>query len=202
MSFTPTSLQLAAQTEAAVHVPTLVHAIWLIPALPLLTLLILIAFGRRLGEPFAGWVAFAGMVGSFVASVCAWAGLRGLNGEERSYVQQIFTWIHVGSFRVDLALLADPLSITMCLFVTFVGTLIFLYSIGYMHGDPDFSKFFIYLSFFAMSMLILVTGSSLLGDLPRLGGRRRRVLLPHRVLVPGRRQLQCREEGVHHQPSR
>ncbi len=162
MSFSTTSSQLAAQTEAAVHVPTLVHAIWLIPALPLLALLILIAFGRRIGEPVAGWIAVGGMVGSFAASVCTWFGLRSLNGEERSYVQQLFTWIHVGSFRVDLALLVDPLSVTMCLFVTFVGLLIFLYSIGYMHGDPDFSKFFIYLSFFALSMLILVTGSSLL----------------------------------------
>jgi NADH-quinone oxidoreductase subunit L len=153
---------LAAQAEVVHHVPTLVHAVWLIPALPLLALLVLIAFGRRIGEPYAGWVAVAGMVGAFVATVCTWIGLRGLDGEERSYVQQIFTWVSVGSFHVDLSLLVDPLSITMCLFVTFVGSMIFIYAIGYMHGDADFSKFFIYLSFFALSMLVLVTGSSLL----------------------------------------
>jgi NADH-quinone oxidoreductase subunit L len=153
---------LAAQTEVVHHVPTLVHAVWLIPALPLLALLVLIAFGRRIGEPYAGWIAVAGMVGAFVATVCTWFGLRGLDGEERSYVQQIFTWMSVGSFHVDLSLLVDPLSVTMCLFVTFVGSMIFVYAIGYMRGDADFSKFFIYLSFFALSMLVLVTGSSLL----------------------------------------
>ena len=161
MSFAPSTL-LAAQAEVAHHVPTLVHAVWLIPALPLLALLVLIAFGRRIGEPIAGWIAVAGIVGAFVATVCTWIGLRGLDGEERAYVQQIFTWISVGNFHVDLSLLVDPLSVTMCLFVTFVGSMIFIYAIGYMRGDPDFSKFFIYLSFFALSMLVLVTGSRLL----------------------------------------
>ena len=61
-----------------------------------------------------------------------------------------------------MAFLADPLSITMCLFVTGVGTLIHLYAIGYMHGDPKFSKFFLYLNLFAFSMLMLVLGENLL----------------------------------------
>ena len=68
----------------------------------------------------------------------------------------------VGSLKVDLAFLADPLSITMCLFVTGIGTLIHLYAIGYMHGDPRFSKFFLYLNLFAFSMLVLVLGENML----------------------------------------
>jgi NADH-quinone oxidoreductase subunit L len=64
--------------------------------------------------------------------------------------------------HVDLAFLADPLSITMALFVTGIGTLIHLYAIGYMHGDPKFSKFFIYLNLFVFSMLMLVMGENLL----------------------------------------
>ncbi len=156
------SLSLLAHGSVAPEVPTLVHAIWLVPALPIAAFVILVAFGRRLGEPAAGWVAVAGMVGAFIASVCTWIGLRSMHGEERSYVQKLFTWIAVGNFHVDLAFLVDPLSVTMCLFVTLVASVIFMYSIGYMKGDPDFSKFFIYLSFFAMSMLILVTGSSML----------------------------------------
>ena len=148
--------------EASRHIPTLVHAIWLIPALPLAAFVLLVAFGRRIGEPFAGWVAAAGMAGAFVASVLTWIGLRQLPGDARSYDQNLFTWIGAGRFHVELGFLVDPLSVTMCLFVTFVATIIFVYSIGYMHGDADFSKFFIYLSFFAASMLILVTGSSLL----------------------------------------
>ena len=84
------------------------------------------------------------------------------DGDDRTHVVKVFTWLPVGSLHVDMAFLVDPLSMTMCLFVTGVGTLIFMYSIGYMHGDPKFSKFFLYLSLFGFSMLMLVLGSNLL----------------------------------------
>src|SRR5207342_3468598 len=71
-------------------------------------------------------------------------------------------WIPAGGFRVDVGFLMDPLSITMCLFITGIATLIHLYSIGYMHGDPRFSKFFVYLNLFVFSMLMLVLGDNLL----------------------------------------
>jgi NADH-quinone oxidoreductase subunit L len=74
----------------------------------------------------------------------------------------MFKWIPVGSLNIDAAILADPLSITMALFITGIGTLIHLYAIGYMHGDPKFSKFFLYLNLFAFSMLMLVMGENLL----------------------------------------
>jgi NADH-quinone oxidoreductase subunit L len=77
-------------------------------------------------------------------------------------VQTLFSWIPVGSLQVDVGFLVDPLSITMALFVTGVSTLIHLYSIGYMHGDPDYPKFFVYLNLFVFSMLMLVLGSNLL----------------------------------------
>lgn len=161
MTIDPTMLT-AATTLAAQSTPTLVHAVWLIPALPIAAFVVLVAFGRRLGEPFAGWLAVAGMAGAFVASVLTWIGLKQMPGDERAFEQNLFTWIGAGTFHVDLGFLVDPLSVTMSLFVTFVATIIFIYSIGYMKGDPDFSKFFVYLSFFAFSMLILVNGSSLL----------------------------------------
>ena len=82
--------------------------------------------------------------------------------EERADVVTLFEWLPVGSLHVDMAFLADPLSITMCLFVTGIGSLIHLYAIGYMHGDPKFSKFFLYLNLFAFSMLMLVLGDNLL----------------------------------------
>ena len=72
------------------------------------------------------------------------------------------TWLPVGGLQVDVGFLVDPLSITMALFVTGIGTLIHLYSIGYMHGDPKFSKFFVYLNLFVFSMLMLVLGDNLL----------------------------------------
>ena len=136
--------------------------IWLIPALPLAGFLILVAFGRRLGDPRAGYVASALLAGSFVVTVVAFLDLLGTDAEERSYVVTLFEWLPVGSLQVDMAFLADPLSIAMCLFVTGVGTLIHVYSIGYMHGDPKFSKFFCYLNLFAVSMLVLVLGENLL----------------------------------------
>src|SRR5205085_7771796 len=67
-----------------------------------------------------------------------------------------------GGFKVDVGFLADPLSIAMALFITGIGTLIHLYSIGYMHGDEKFSKFFVYLNLFVFSMLMLVLGSNML----------------------------------------
>ena len=140
----------------------MVEAAWLIPAFPLAGFLFLMAFGRRLGEPVAGWVATAAIGGSFLSTVTVFLGLVAEEPDDRFFIQKIFTWVPSGSFVVDLGFLVDPLSITMCLFITGVGTLIHLYSVGYMHGDEDFSKFFVYLNAFAASMLLLVLGDNLL----------------------------------------
>ena len=88
--------------------------------------------------------------------------MLGKDAEERTKYLVMFKWIPVGSLNIDAAILADPLSITMALFITGIGTLIHLYAIGYMHGDPKFSKFFLYLNLFAFSMLMLVMGENLL----------------------------------------
>jgi NADH-quinone oxidoreductase subunit L len=70
--------------------------------------------------------------------------------------------VPAGGLRVDVGFLADPLSITMALFITGVSALIHMYAIGYMHGDADFTKFFVYMNLFVFSMLMLVLGSNLL----------------------------------------
>jgi len=137
-------------------------AVWLIPALPLAGFLILLVAGKRLGEPAAGWLATLMCAGSFVASVVVFVGLLGENEESRQFTQTLFEWVPAGGLRVDVGFLADPLSITMALFVTGVSALIHLYAIGYMHGDADFSKFFVYMNLFVFSMLMLVLGSNLL----------------------------------------
>jgi len=136
--------------------------VWLIPALPLAGFVFLMVFGRRLGEPVAGWVATAAMAGSFLATVGVFLDLLGLDAHDRRSVTTLFTWVPAGDLSVDVGFLADPLSLTMCLFITGVGACIHLYSIGYMHGDADFSKFFVYLNLFAFSMLMLVLGDNLL----------------------------------------
>ena len=141
----------------------MLELVWLIPALPLAGFLFLLAFGRRLGEPGAGWVAtLASAPGrSSPPSWCSPASL-GEDHQHRSHVVTLFEWLPAGGLSVDVGFLADPLSITMALFVTGVGALIHLYSIGYMHGDPGFSKFFVYLNLFVFSMLMLVLGDNLL----------------------------------------
>ena len=137
------------------------NLMWLIPAFPLVGFLAILIGGPRLSER-AGWLATTMMAGSFVSSIVVFAGLLERSGEERQVVKHLFTWMRVGSFDASVTLLADPLSITMCLFITGVATLIHLYAIGYMHGDPKFTKFFLYLNLFAASMLVLVLGGNLL----------------------------------------
>jgi NADH-quinone oxidoreductase subunit L len=137
------------------------HAIWLLPALPLAGFVIILVAGRRLGDPLAGWLATATVTAAFACSVAAFFELLSRPEDRRTESSVIFTWLPVGGLKVDLGFLADPLSITMALFVTGVGALIHLYGIGYMKGDPKFSKFFLYLNLFVFSMLILVLGSNL-----------------------------------------
>ncbi|NBO06210.1 MAG: NADH-quinone oxidoreductase subunit L, partial [Actinobacteria bacterium] len=136
--------------------------VWLIPALPLAGALVLIVFGARIGEPRAGWLATLATASSFAVTVAVYFELLGRSAEERLHVVSLFEWIPVGSLQIDLAFLGDPLSITMALFVTGIGSLIHLYAIGYMHGDPKFAKFFLYLNLFVFSMLMLVLGENLL----------------------------------------
>ena len=136
--------------------------VYLVPLLPLLGFITLLVAGRRLGEPMAGWLATAAIGGSFLAAVGTWVGLIGLDEHDRRVTHTVFEWVPVGDFSVDVGFLVDPLSVAMVLFVTGIGTLIHLYSIGYMHGDANFSKFFLYLNLFAFSMLMLVLGDNLL----------------------------------------
>ena len=140
----------------------MLNLVWLIPALPLAGFLLILLFGRVLGEPRAGILATAMTASSFVVVVGVYLDLLSRTAEERHHVVTLFSWLPVGSLQVDMALLADPLSVTMALFVTGIGSLIHLYAIGYMHGDPKFSKFFLYLNLFVFSMLMLVLGENLL----------------------------------------
>jgi NADH-quinone oxidoreductase subunit L len=134
----------------------------LVPALPLAGFLVLLFAGRRIGDPGAGWVAALACAGSFAATVVVFAGLLAEDDHHRVHTERLFEWIPVGNLQVDVALLIDPLSVTMALFVTGIGTLIHLYSVGYMHGDRDYPRFFVYLNLFVFSMLVLVLADSFL----------------------------------------
>ncbi len=140
----------------------MVYAAWAMLALPLLGFLVLLAFGRKLGDPGAGWVGTTAITGSFVAALVTLSGvLSHHGGAHREISHSLFTWIAVGGLDIKAAILTDPLSMTMALFVTGVSALIHLYSIGYMKGDRDYPKFFVYLNLFVFSMLLLVLGGNL-----------------------------------------
>ncbi|HUF96642.1 MAG TPA: NADH-quinone oxidoreductase subunit L [Ilumatobacter sp.] len=140
----------------------MLDVIWLIPAFPLAGFLTILLFGRRLGDPVAGFLAAGAVLGSFVVSVGAYFDLLSLDEHDREHIETLFSWVPVSSLQVDMAFLADPLSLTMCLFVTGIAFLIHLFAIGYMHGDPKFSKFFLYLNLFVLSMTLLILGENLL----------------------------------------
>ncbi len=140
----------------------MLHLTYLIILLPLVGFGILLAAGRRLGDPAAGWVGTIAVVASFAVSVGVYLSLLQVNAPVRSYGQDLWSWIPVDRLQVHAALYVDPLSMTMVLFITGISSLIHLYSIGYMKGDRDFPKFFLYMNLFVASMLILVLGSNLL----------------------------------------
>jgi NADH-quinone oxidoreductase subunit L len=134
----------------------MIDLIWLSIALPALGALVLLFFGKRMREPLAGWIATGTVAVSFLIALIAAADFFA-GGAQGEHVV-LFEWMP--GLGVDAALLWDPLSAVMTLVVTGVGSLIHLYSIGYMHGDPRFGRFFAYLNLFIMSMLILVLGDN------------------------------------------
>ena len=134
---------------------------WLIPVVPALSAAFLLLFGKRLGKLSAA-VAILACGFSATASTLVFVALQARDEAHRTVISHVATWIDAGTLQVDWALLLDPLSAVMLLLVTWVGLLIHIYSLGYMHGDELYHRFFAYLNLFVASMLILVTGSSLL----------------------------------------
>jgi len=135
-----------------------VGAAWLIPVVPLVGFVVVLALGRWL-RTRADAVAIAAASVSFLVSVAV--AVRVVS-EPASYLRPMPTWIEVGSLSVAFDLHVDQLTAVMLLVVTGVGLLIHVYSVGYMHGDERYSRFFAYLNLFLASMLVLVLGASLL----------------------------------------
>jgi NADH-quinone oxidoreductase subunit L len=139
----------------------MLHVTYLIILLPLVGVAVQLFAGRRLSDPAAGAVATAFIGASFVVAVGVYLDLLTVHAPVRTFTENLWSWIPVGSLQVQAGLFVDPLSMTMVLFVTGVSTLIHLYSIGYMKGDRDYPKFFLYMNLFVASMLILVLGSNM-----------------------------------------
>jgi len=134
-----------------------VSTVWLIPAFPLAGALVNMAFGRVIGRR-AHWIAVPALAASFLASCLVFA--RVWSGA--AFTSTLFTWIVAGDFETSVVALVDPLTGVMLLVVTGVGTLIHVYSIGYMHDDPGYARFFGYLNLFVFSMTMLVLAGNFL----------------------------------------
>jgi NADH-quinone oxidoreductase subunit L len=130
-------------------------------ALPLFGALTLLLLGRK-ADKWGHLLATAMSAGSFAVGLVQLSQMLDREAELRPVTQKLFTWISVGSFNVDAALLLDQLSICFVLLITGVGTLIHIYSISYMSADKDRRRFFAYLNLFIASMLLLVLGDSYL----------------------------------------
>jgi NADH-quinone oxidoreductase subunit L len=136
--------------------------LWLIPFFPLLGSIINGLLGKRFikNEKVIGAIGTGALFLSFLVS-CKYF-IQLLGDSVKSHQNVIASWMSVGNLQVDWGFLLDPLSALMIMVVTGVGTLIHLYSIGYMHGEEGFYRYFSYLNLFVFSMLMLVLGNNAL----------------------------------------
>lgn len=130
----------------------------LIPLLPLAAFFINILFGRSIIRDKAHWVAVTAVVLSWVISVITLSDVIG----GRVINRDLYMWIVSGSFKVSVGFLVDQLTAVMLIVVTTVSSLVHIYSVGYMHGDKGYYRFFSYLSLFTFSMLMLVMANNFL----------------------------------------
>jgi len=136
---------------------SLLRWILLLPLFGVVLSVIAAQSGRAVIARIAGpAVVFAAFVVSLITVAELWTHPAGA-----ALVDRLYTWIHVSPFRIEAALRVDALSSVMILVITGVGSLIHLYSLGYMHDDPDIARYFAYLNLFTASMLVLVLGDSL-----------------------------------------
>ncbi|MFF4489696.1 NADH-quinone oxidoreductase subunit L [Streptomyces sp. NPDC001544] len=137
------------------------NLIALLIAAPLLGAAVLLVGGRRL-DAVGPWIGTLLSTTSFVFGVMLFADLLGKDAEHRTLTQHLWTWISVGSFQADVTFRLDQLSMTFVLLITGVGSLIHLYSVGYMEHDERRRRFFGYLNLFLAAMLLLVLADNYL----------------------------------------
>jgi NADH-quinone oxidoreductase subunit L len=140
----------------------MLNCLWLIPALPLLGFLLNGLFGSRAGHKFVSVVGPTSSLLSAIAGTIAVFQYHAAYPHGERVVNVVYNWISSGGVGADLAFQLDPLSIAMLMVVTWVGTLIHFYSIGYMGHEPGYARYFSYLNLFLAEMLVLVLGSSYL----------------------------------------
>ncbi len=136
--------------------------VWLVPAFPAIGFLLNGLLGRRFSKKVVGWVACSALGLSFLTSILIFIALLGRPPSERFFEKVIFDWVVSGSFQTVIGYQIDPLSILMALVVTGVSFFIHIYSVGYMHDDPGYPRYFTYLNLFVFMMLNLVLANNFL----------------------------------------
>jgi NADH-quinone oxidoreductase subunit L len=136
---------------------------WLMLVLPAAGALVNLLFGHRMSKQTIGTIGSAAVALAFVVALGLFLTLLGRSADDRVHTEVLWNWITIGDFEARAALLIDPLSVTMALIVTGVGTLIHIYSMSYMEHDERFQRFFVYLNFFIFAMLILVLSDNFVG---------------------------------------
>ncbi len=140
----------------------MIEYIWIVPLCPLVGFLIHGLLGSYVRREFTGFLA-SGVVGlGFVISALALQELLMLPSSDRSVEVTVYTWFLSGELKVPVGFLVDPLSCVMMMVVTGVGCIIHVYSIGYMHGERGFVRYFAYLNLFVFAMLTLVSANNFL----------------------------------------
>jgi NADH-quinone oxidoreductase subunit L len=134
---------------------------WLLVALPLIGAAVLLLGGRRT-DRFGPLLAVGLSWASFVVGLVILVQLLGLGSDQRAMHLTLWDWVPAGAFQLNVGMLVDPLSMSFVMLITFVGSLIHVYSLGYMEHDPDKRRFFAYLNFFVAAMLLLVLADSYL----------------------------------------
>ncbi len=130
----------------------------IVPLAPLFGAIVAGLFGKLVGRTGAHVVTIAGVAVSFVASVLVFQDV--LAGH--TYNGTVYTWMALGDLRFEVGFLIDALTAMMMLVVTFVSLMVHIYTIGYMHDDPGYQRFFSYISLFTFSMLMLVMSNNFL----------------------------------------
>ncbi|GAA4722865.1 NADH-quinone oxidoreductase subunit L [Nocardioides endophyticus] len=136
--------------------------LWLVIALPLAGAAVLL-IGGRFTDKWGHLLGTLLPIGSFAISLAMFISLLGRADDDRQVVQNLYTWFETGNLDVGMDLLYDPLSALFLLLITGVGSLIHVYSIGYMAHDPRRRRFFGYLNLFVAAMLMLVLSENYLG---------------------------------------
>ena len=133
---------------------------WICLFLPLAGVALLTLAATRISRTVAAWTGTAFAAASFVAAAGVFVRMLSHDASQRSSVYTLYTWATSSTFKIPLAIQVDQLAVTEMLIVSGVGSLIVLYSIGYMHGDPKERRFFAYLNMFLFSMLLLVMSAN------------------------------------------